>query len=69
MDNLEELRKEAGLSAVKGGYVPVPIHSNGGDPFDMMYAGNHPEVCPHIGKIVDDYVENNPEWKAKRAYF
>lgn len=42
VDNLEEIRKEIGLSAVGGGYVPVPIHSNGGDPFDMMYAGNHP---------------------------
>lgn len=46
----------------------MPIHSNGGDTFDMMYAGNHPEVCPHLGKLVDEYLKTD-EWKQKEAYF
>jgi hypothetical protein len=69
VDNITQLRQEAGLSAIKGGYVPVPIHSNGGETFDMLFAGNHPEVCPFLKHQVDNYVKNDPAYLAKLADF
>lgn len=54
---------------MKGGYVPIPIHSNGGEPFDMLFAGNHPEVCPYIKHQVDEYIATDKNYLAKLKEF
>lgn len=69
VDNIEAIRAEIGNSAVKDGFVPVPIHSNGGVTFDMLFAGNHPEVCPYFEHYIKDYITTDKDYLAKLKQF
>ena len=59
VDNLDEVLKELDGYPILHNIQTVPIHSNAGEKFDMLFNGYSSNTCPIIGKIQAYQAENN----------
>ena len=49
--NMAQIQASIGDKALPNGYQLVPIHSNAGNPRDLLFRAYDPDVCPVVGYL------------------